>query len=69
LSVINEGEHKETVFYKERLINENGLVQQLIDTFSVKTKNYQRKIREEQINRALKLIKSKPKTFKSNQND
>jgi transposase len=69
LSAINESEHKETIFYKERWINENGLEQRLIVTFSVKTKNYQRKIREEQINRALKLIKNKPKTFKSNQND
>ncbi|MDR3186518.1 MAG: IS1634 family transposase [Christensenellaceae bacterium] len=69
LSAINECAHKETIFYKERWINENGLEQRLIVMFSVNTKNYQRKIREGQINRALKLIENNPKTFESSQND
>ena len=48
-------------FYKERWINENGIEQRLIVTYSVKYQEYQRKIREGQIQRALKLIETNPK--------
>lgn len=57
-------------FYKERWINENGLEQRLIVTYSVKYQEYQRKIREGQIQRALKLIETNPKKIgKTKQND
>ena len=57
-------------FYKERWINENGLEQRLIVTYSVKYQEYQRKIREGQIQRALKLIETNPKKIgKAKQND
>ena len=49
---------KDKVFYKERWINENGLEQKLIVTFSLKYKNYQRQIRNSQIERAKKSIES-----------
>lgn len=42
------------VFYKERWIKENGLEQKMIVTFSFKYRNYQRRIRQEQILRAQK---------------
>ena len=47
-------------FYKERWINENGLEQKLIVTYSIKYKDYQRKVRNSQIERASKLILQKP---------
>jgi len=47
-------------FYKERWINENGLEQKLIVTYSIKYKEYQRKVRNSQIERASKLILQKP---------
>ena len=57
-------------FYKERWINENGIEQRLIVTYSVKYQEYQRKIREGQIQRALKLIETNPKKIgKAKQND
>lgn len=57
-------------FYKERWINENGLEQRLIVTYSPKYQEYQKKIRNNQVNRALKLIESNPsKLGKANQND
>ena len=57
-------------FYKERWINENGIEQRLIVTYSVKYQEYQRKIREGQIQRALKLIETNPKKIsKTKQND
>ena len=66
----NEEQYKDTTFYKERWINENGLEQKLIVTYSVKYREYQRKIRNEQIERARKAIDSKSlKLDKSNQND
>jgi len=42
----------EQVYYKERWMNENGLEQKLIVTFSPKHKRYQAAIREKQIERA-----------------
>lgn len=62
--------YKDTTFYKERWINENGLEQRLIVTYSVKYQKYQRNIRERQIQRAEKLIESNPKKIgKAKQND
>ena len=56
--------YKDTVFYKERWIKENGLEQRLIVTYSVKYQEYQKNIRSNQINRALKIIESNPDKFK-----
>lgn len=62
--------YKDKVFYKERWINEDGLSQRLIVTFSVKYQEYQKNIRNNQINRALKIIEGKPdKLKKPKQND
>ncbi|MFB1050719.1 hypothetical protein [Paraliobacillus sp. JSM ZJ581] len=44
------------VYYKERWINENGLEQKLIVTFSPKHKRYQAGIREKQIERAQRKV-------------
>jgi len=61
---------KDEIFYKERWINENGLDQRLIVTFSVKYQEYQKNIRKNQIRRAEKIIESNPNKFKKqNQND
>ena len=62
--------YKDTTFYKERWINENGLEQRLIVTYSVKYQEYQRNVRDRQIQRAEKLIESNPKKIgKAKQND
>ena len=62
--------YKDTVFYKERWIKEDGLEQRLIVTYSVKYQEYQKNIRNNQINRAMKIIESNPeKLKKSKQND
>jgi transposase len=60
----------EKVFYKERWIKEDGLEQRLIVTFSLKYSNYQKRIRNGQIERAAKTITSNPtKLKKCNAND
>ena len=62
--------YKDVVFYKERWMKENGLEQRFIITFSLKYKNYQRRIRDVQIARAQKLIDSNPSRLsEKNQND
>ena len=62
--------YKDRIFFKERWINENGLEQKLIVTFSLKYKNYQRQIRNSQIERAKVAIANKCfKLDKCNQND
>ncbi len=55
-------------FYKERWINENGLEQRLIVTFSNKYKNYQKHIRESQVHRATKLIDKNASIQNNNMN-
>lgn len=62
--------YKDKVFYKERWIKENDLEQRLIITYSVKYQEYQKSIRNNQINRAKKIIASNPaKLKKPKQND
>jgi len=70
LSSLDGTEDKENVYYKERWINEDGLEQRMIVTFSPKYRDYQLRIREAQIDRAKKLISTNPtKLKKANQND
>lgn len=58
------------VFFKERWIKENGFEQRLIVTYSIKYRDYQRKIRNGQIDRAQKVIDTNPtKLKKCNPND
>ena len=61
---------KEKTFYKERWIKEDGFEQRLIVTYSVKYQEYQKNIRNNQIERAKKLIENNPsKLGKVKQND
>ena len=53
------------VFYKERWIKEDGIEQRLIVTFSPKFQEYQKNIREKQIQRAKNIIDKNPKKIKS----
>jgi len=69
---INENEelYKDKIFYKDKWINENGLEQKLVVTYSIKYKNYQQQIRNSQIERAKKAIETNNiKLDKYNQND
>lgn len=62
--------YRDCIFYKERWIKEDGLEQKLIVTYSLKYKEYQRYIRNRQIERASKLIESRPSSLKKHrQND
>ncbi len=65
---IDEQVHKNSVFYKERWINENGLEQRLIVSYSIKDRNYKRHIRERQVERAEKIVKNGAKAATRNQN-
>ena len=57
-------------FYKERWIKENDFEQRLIVTYSIKYRDYQRKIRNSQIERAQKVVENNPtKIKKCNSND
>lgn len=62
--------YKDCTFYKERWIKEDDLEQKLIVTYSLKYKEHQRYIRSRQIERASKLIESRPSSLKKHhQND
>lgn len=64
-----ESEYHDRIFYKESWFVENGIEQRIIVTYSVKYRNYMRKIREEQICRAEKAISSSEKAEKKLQTD
>ena len=59
-------QYYDKIFYKERWIKEDGIEQRLIITFSPKFQEYQRHIREKQIQRAINIIEKSPKRIKSN---
>ncbi|GFG48547.1 IS4 family transposase [Streptococcus canis] len=55
---IDDDDYMDSIFFKERWINENGMEQRIIVSYSPKYKLYQREIRYGQINRALKIIEN-----------
>jgi len=57
--------YRNCTFYKERWIKEDGLEQKMIVTYSLKYKEYQRHIRSRQLERASKLIESRPSSLKN----
>lgn len=63
LQKIDEEKEKDSIFYKEQVVNIGGMDQRLIVTFSVKAKQYQRSVRERQISRAVKTIDSHPENM------
>ena len=63
-------QYYDKTFYKERWIKENDLEQRLIVTYSVKYQEYQKNIREKQVQRAQNIIEKNPKKIgKAKQND
>lgn len=70
ITELDETKNKDKVFHKERWIKENGLEQKIVVTYSIKYRDYQRIIRNSQIERAQKTIDSNPgKLKKCNPND
>lgn len=70
ITELDEKADMDKIFYKERWLNEDGLEQNLIVTFSLKYRNYQQTIRNCQVERAQKVINTNPKKFKKcNAND
>lgn len=70
ISQLDEEKYKDTTFFKERWIKENNFEQRLIVTYSIKYRDYQRTVRNSQIERAQKLIKGNlVKLKKANPND
>lgn len=68
LAEIDEQLYRNSIFHKERWINENGLEQRLIVTYSVKRKHYEQEIRSRQVNRAEKIIEKGRHGRRRNQN-
>jgi transposase len=70
ITELDEIDDKDKIFYKERWIKEGGLEQRIIVTYSIKYRDYQRTIRNLQIERACKVIDSCPERLKRfNPND
>ena len=69
LDNIDNSSTNEEIYYKERWINENGLSQRLIVSYSPKYAAYQKAVRTSQIERAQKLIDNPTSISKNRQND
>ena len=69
LNDIDQEKNYEEIYYKERWINEDGLEQRLIISYSPKYAAYQNSIRDRQIERAQNLINSPSKLSKKRQDD
>ncbi len=61
--------YRNSTFYKEQWFNENNIEQHYIVTFSIKYRNYQRQIRDEQVERAKAALKSQNKQDRTRQTD
>ena len=57
LSTLDPEQYDDTLFYKDRWMNENDFEQRIIVTFSFKYRNYLQHVREKQILRATELVK------------
>ncbi len=60
LDRINEDALRDGIFYKEQVVSIAGLVQRLVVTYSIKARDYQRSVRQRQIDRAVKTVTKKP---------
>lgn len=69
LSELDEKKDYDKFFYKDRWIHEDGLEQHLIVTYSIKYRNYQRTVRERQIERARKLVENPSSLSRKKSND
>ena len=69
LNDIDNSSSNEEIYYKERWINENGLEQRLIVSYSPKYAAYQKNLRANQIERAKNLINNPTTISKNRQND
>lgn len=69
LNEIDKSSDAEEIYYKERWINENGLEQRLIVSYSPKYATYQRSVRNRQIERAQKIINNPTEMFRKRQDD
>jgi transposase len=69
LNKVDKSGDNEEIYYKERWINENGLEQRLIVSYSPKYAEYQKNVRNRQIERAQNLINNPTKISKNRQDD
>ena len=69
LRTLDDTSAYDVTYYKERWMNENGLEQKLIVTYSLKYRDYQRTLRNEQIQRAQQTLTQPSKLARSNPND
>ncbi len=69
LSELDEEKDHDKVFYKDRWMNENGLEQHLIVTYSIRYRNYQHMVRERQLERARRFVENPSSLSKKKPSD
>ena len=66
LDIIDDEIFRDRIFYKEQVVTIAGVVQRLVVTYSVKARDYQRSVRQRQIDRAVKTVTVKPREMDHN---
>ncbi len=69
LNELDEDAHYDTIFFKERWFKENGIEQRMIVTYQIKYREYLRKIRNGQIERARAKVKTPSQIKRKDQQD
>lgn len=69
LTEIDHSPKNKNIYYKERWINENGIEERLVVSYSPVYQHYLRTIRNNQINRAMKIVDKQSTKSKPRQND
>ena len=70
LRAIDEEKERDSIFYKEQVVRIGSLDQRMIVTYSIKSRDYQRAVRQRQIDRAVRTVQSHPEEMdRRNQND
>jgi transposase len=65
INEIDENVHLNSVFYKEQIVPITNIDQRLVVTYSIKSRNYQRTIRQRQIDRAVKTVTQTPEKMEA----
>ncbi len=66
LGSIDDEAFRDRIFYKEQVVTIAGIVQRLVVTYSIKARDYQRNVRQRQIDRAVKTVNVKPQEMEHN---
>ena len=67
LTRLDERKDRDRLFFKEQIVEIGGLAQRMVVTYSIKSRDYQRSVRQRQINRAVRTVTKTPQDMEHRQ--